>query len=146
MTERTSERRSGEFDRTSLVAVLEEHPVCLAVLFGSTVRDERHPRSDLDVAVEFEPDCSDTLDTRLSLWADISSALDRNDVDLALVDDLDPRVGAQAFAEGELLVGSEDRFVRHRRRFERLAERDDRTSPADRFDEALERLDRVMEG
>lgn len=144
MTERQSE--SEKVDRGAVRSVLEDHPVRLAVLFGSTVRGDVHPRSDVDIAVEFDPGAVDSLDTRLSLWADLSTALDRDDVDISIVDDLDPAVGKQVFAEGELLTGSEERFSRHRRRFDRLAAREDRRSPAERFDEAIDSMKRVIDG
>lgn len=146
MTNDQSDRSGGEDLEDRLRSILAEHPVRLAVLFGSTVRDERHPGSDLDLVVEFDPADSGTLDTRLSLFADLSEGLDRNDIDIAVVADLDPRVGRRAFREGELLVGSKERFAEYRRRFERDAAEEDRASPAERFDEAIERLDRVIGG
>lgn len=134
----------ASIDREALIGVLEEHPVSLAVLFGSAVRAERHPKSDIDVAVAFEDSAAGGLDDRLSLSADLSVALDTDEIDLAVVDDLDPLVGVRAFSEGELLVGTEQQFADRRRQFERLAEREDREPPGKRFDAALERIDRLI--
>lgn len=133
-------------DLDGICEVLAEHPVRLAVIFGSTVRGERHPHSDIDLAVEFEEDAPDTLDTRLSLFADLSTRLDRNDIDIAIVDELDPRVGKRAFSEGVLVLGSEKRFERYRTAFEHVVDREVRESPAERFDAVIDRLDRVIDG
>lgn len=145
MTDSSSDPLEADVDRGDLRDVLDEHPIRLAVLFGSTVREDRHPQSDVDIVVEFDH-CDPTTDERLALIADLSKALDRNDVDLADVDDLDPHVGSCAFAEGELLVGSEDRFQELHRRFRSLADRDDQPDPGERFDEVVERIEKVVEG
>lgn len=134
----------ASIDRDALVSVLEEHPVSLAVLFGSAVTGKRHPKSDIDVAVAFDDSTVGGLDDRLSLSADLSVALDTDEIDLAVVDDLDPQVGARAFSEGELLIGTEQQFADRRRQFEQLAEREDREPPGERFDAALERIDRMI--
>lgn len=144
-----SDQPSGvrcDLDEDRLRAILEEHPLRLAVLFGSTVHGDRHPGSDVDLVVELDSADADTLDARLSLLADLSAGLDRNDVDLAVVDDLDPRVGERAFGEGRLLVGTEERFDDHRRRFDRLADGENHASLAERFDAAIDRLEQVVDG
>lgn len=133
-------------DRDALVSVLEAHPVSLAVLFGSVVSGERHPKSDVDVAVAFDDSSEGSLDDQLSLIADLSVALGTNDIDLAVIDDLDPQIGRQAFSEGELLIGTEQAFTEQRRQFNRLAENEDRDPPAERFDAALERINRMIGG
>lgn len=38
----------------ALQQVLQEHPVQLAILFGSHATGESHSRSDIDIAVEFD--------------------------------------------------------------------------------------------
>lgn len=136
----------ASIDRAALVSALEEHPLSLAVLFGSAVTGDRHPRSDIDIAVAFDDSSAGGLDEQLSLISDLSIVLDTNDVDLAVIDDLDPQVGKRAFSEGELLIGTEQQFAEQRRRFERLTEHEDRDPPAERFDAALERIDRMIGG
>lgn len=137
---------NGTIDRDAIIDVLESHPVSLAVLFGSVVSGDRHPKSDIDIAVEFEDSSSDTLDDRLSLIADLSVALETNEIDLAVIDDLDPYVGERAFHEGERLIGSEDQFEEERRRFERLTRQEDRDPPGERYDAALARIERLIGG
>lgn len=140
--------RAGDVEVSALRTTLKEHPVRLAVLFGSTVGGDRHPQSDVDVAVEFEDSvtAADRTDTILSLIADLSSALDRNDIDLSLVGDLEPHVGLAAFTNGLLLVGSADRMARHRDRFERaVAAGGERPSLRERFDAVVDAADDLVD-
>jgi len=127
--------------------VLADHPVRLAVLFGSQVDGTADESSDVDVAVDFEPAVSDPASELLSLLADLSVALDRNDVDVAVVDDLRPRVGMAAFEEGVLLCGSHERAAEHRERFaERVTSTARDRSLRERFDDALQSIDRLVDG
>lgn len=123
--------------------VFDEYPVRLAILFGSRATGLADARSDVDVAVEFEAAVEEPGPTLLSLLTDLSVTLDRNDVDLALVADLDPRVGRAAFSHGILLCGSPDRAEILRERFEtEAAETRSEKSLRDRLDATLERVDR----
>lgn len=136
----------GDGDFGVLREVLGEHPVRLAVLFGSMVTGETHSRSDLDIAIEFEESVDDVSSAYMALLADLSSAVGRNDVDLSLVHDLKPRVGLAAFSQGTRLIGSRDRLETHRARFERAVAELERTEPSlrDRFDAVIENVDRVL--
>lgn len=139
----TQPDQSVDLDR--IRAVLDEHPVRLAVLFGSRTRGMADPESDIDLAVEFEDSVDDRGQALLELLTDLSVALDRNDVDLAVVDDLNPRVGHAAFAQGRLLCGSPDRAERHRKRFvEAVDSRQSPRSLRERFDDTLDRVDRIV--
>lgn len=135
-----------DFDVDTLRAVLEEHPVRLAVVFGSEVTGQTHSRSDLDVAVEFDESVEGEHGALLSLHSAVASALDRNDVDLSLVPDLKPRVGLAAFSEGVLVLGPEERMETHRREFERSVEsqRDQRESLRQRFDAVIDHVDATL--
>lgn len=127
-------------------SALEGHPVRLAVLFGSQVTDAVDAESDVDVAVEFEPDVDDPGKALLAVLADLSVELDRNDIDVAVVDDFTPRVGLAAFTHGQVIRGSLERAETHRERFEELV--NDAETPkslSERFDETLERVDRIVE-
>lgn len=127
--------------------VLADHPVRLAVLFGSRVDGTADESSDIDVAVEFDPAISDPSSAVLSLLADLSIALDRNDLDVGVIDDLTPRVGLAAFEEGVLLYGSNERAAEHRERFaERVASKARDRSLRERFDDALRSIDRHVDG
>ncbi|WP_049927856.1 type VII toxin-antitoxin system MntA family adenylyltransferase antitoxin [Halopiger goleimassiliensis] len=133
-------------DRDAVERVLRDQPVRLAVLFGSAVDGHTHPHSDIDIAVEFDRSVDEVGEARLTLATALSTTLERNDIDLSVLSDLDPRVGYDATTNGIILVGSSDRLLDHRDRFEReLGERND-ASPGDRFDAVLERIDAHLEG
>lgn len=136
-----------DLDVDMLRDVLEEHSVRLAVVFGSEVTGQMHPRSDLDVAVEFDESVEDESGALLSLYSALASALDRNDVDLSLVSDLKPRVGLSAFSEGVLVLGPEERVETLRQEFERAVEsnQDHRESLRERFDAVIEDVEAALE-
>jgi predicted nucleotidyltransferase len=126
--------------------VLGTHPVRLAVLFGSQVAGTTDDRSDIDIAIELDADIGRPGDTTLAILTDLSVALDRNDLDIGLVDDVAPRVGRAAFTHGVLLCGSPERATTLRDRFEAAAKRDQSNrSLRERLDETLERVDRHVE-
>lgn len=135
-----------DVDVEALRGVLRRHPVRLAVAFGSAVTGETHPRSDVDLAVEFDDTVDDAADAYMSLLADLGDALGRDDIDLGLVADLKPRVGLAAFEEGVLLVGTPDRFETHRDRFEDAVTDLERNRPSlrERFDAVIENVDEVL--
>lgn len=63
-----------------------EPPILFAYIFGSTGTALQHPQSDLDIAVYIDVDPSAVkLDHKLSLYADVSRATKRNDVDVVLL-------------------------------------------------------------
>jgi len=133
-------------DLDAVRSVLDDQPVEVAVLFGSHVDGTADPSSDVDLAVEFDDAVSDVSAARLSLMADLSVALGRNDVDVAPTDRLAPRVGRTAFEEGLLLVGSPDRMRELQDRFEAAAAADaSGRSLRDRLDAAVESVDRTVE-
>lgn len=137
---------AGEVDPDQLREVLADHPVRVAVLFGSQVTGRVDPRSDVDLVVEFDQTVDERTDAFLSLLTDLSVALDRNDLDLALVSDIEPRVGRAAFTHGTVLVGSADRIEQLRERFaERANEHRPEETLRERFDETIENLDRLVE-
>jgi len=133
-------------DVERIQSVLDTHPVRLAVLFGSQVTGVTDDRSDVDIAVELDAGVERPGETVLAILTDLSVALDRNDLDIGLVDDLAPRVGRAAFTHGVLLCGSLQRAKTLRDRFEAATKRDqsDR-SLRERLDETLERVDRHVE-
>lgn len=137
---------SADVDLDALRAALERHPVRLGVLFGSEAIGETHPRSDLDVAVEFRDDVDDVPTAYRSLLTDLGSAVGRNDVDLSLVSDLKPQVGLAAFSDGVLITGDRARMETHRRRFERIVADRERSEPSlrERFDAVIEGVDEAL--
>lgn len=138
--ESTADGRSIDVERLS--DALDQHPVRVGVLFDSHATGSQYVDSDVDVAVEFEP-TTDLEDALLSLLADLSSATGGADVDVALLSDVDPRVGVSACRNGVLLVGDREQFESHCQRF-RDELRDDRRPTRDRFHEIVETAKRVV--
>lgn len=124
-------------DRERLSEVLRDHPVRLGVLFGSRVEGTDHVDSDVDLAVEFEPD-AEPEDALLPLLADLSSATGGVDVDVAVLPDLEPRIGLSVCRNGVLLVGERDRFESHCQRFREQHGKNERRPARNRFHEIVE--------
>lgn len=129
-------------DLDGLQAVLREHPVRLAIIFGSHATETTHARSDIDLAVEFDdhqPSDPEYNDVFFGLSAEISEVLETNDVDLVDLDAVSPPLAATIFENGILLVGETEHAVELRRQL--TASGDDQQSPRERLDAALERID-----
>lgn len=81
----------------------------LIVVFGSTVRGRMHPESDLDLGVLVRKKL--TLSKRTALWSKFSR-LFPCEVDLTVLDHLDPVIKFQIAREGVLLFEDEpDRWA-----------------------------------
>ncbi|MGH9318546.1 MAG: type VII toxin-antitoxin system MntA family adenylyltransferase antitoxin [Vicinamibacteria bacterium] len=88
------------------------HPgVVSAYLFGSHSEARAHRESDLDVAVLLDRRVFETgkerFEARLRLMGDIGSALGRNDVDLVVLNDAPPELGARIVTRGMRLFRSD---------------------------------------
>lgn len=137
--------RSPSVDVDTVRDTLQEHPVELAVLFGSTVTGTADAGSDVDIAIELAEDLDRSRSSvTMDVLVDLSVALDRNDIDLSLVEDLKPRVGLAAFDHGELLLGTEERADGHREAFARRVEEPSEDALRERLDEALASVDRHL--
>jgi len=139
---RTAGSADLPLDVTAIVRVLEAHPVRVGILFGSHATGSTHPRSDVDVAVAFDdlrPGEEGYNDVFFGLSAELSLALDTDDVDLldlhACPDSLVDRI----VAEGVLLVG-EPEAVRELRG-ELTTGPDERRPARERLDESIARID-----
>ena len=89
---------------------LSPHPVSLALVFGSAIRDPESA-NDLDVAVEFEdlhPGDPGYAEAFVRLRSDLSDALPV-EVDLVDVHSMGPRFAGSVLEDAELLIGSEQR-------------------------------------
>lgn len=118
--------RIGGLDADTVRGVLDQHPIQFALLFGSYARGTTFSGSDIDIAVAFDgtltDDTSQRASARFSLIADLMSALGTDDVDVAVIEDLQPRVGKSAFEHGIILIGSREQAERYHREFEERAE------------------------
>jgi len=125
-----------------LRGVLQEHPVRLAILFGSHATGETHATSDIDLAVEFDdhrPSDSSYNDVFLGLSADLSETLETDDVDLVDLHAVPPALASAIFETGVLLAGDHERAATLRR--ELTASESETRSPRERLDAALGRID-----
>jgi predicted nucleotidyltransferase len=129
-------------DLDALQAMLREQPVRLAILFGSHATETTHATSDIDLAVEFDdhrPSDPDYNDVFLGLSADLSDALETDDVDLVDLHTVSPALAAAIFENGVLIVGTVEHATELRRQL--TARESDQQSPRDRLDAALARID-----
>jgi len=101
-----------------LVARLQEAPVRLALLFGSCVTGDATSDSDVDIAVAYDSSVTSTTDTHLTLVADLTRILGRDDIDVVRLTAVDPRIAVEALDTGELLVGSSEERDTLRNRFD----------------------------
>jgi predicted nucleotidyltransferase len=134
---------SIEYD--ALQRVLSDHPVRFAIVFGSQVRGDTHPTSDVDLAVAFDDSTSEQeyADARLGLIADLTSALGQNAVDVADLNDMKPAVGKSALEHGVVVVGSQDRADRYLEQFTQAASPSNRTR-CERFDDLLTQIEELV--
>jgi predicted nucleotidyltransferase len=126
----------------ALQSVLGDHPIRLAVLFGSYATDRVHARSDVDIAVEFEnlrPGDDSYNEGFLGLGADVSEALGTDDVDLLDVHALSASLARSVFEEGVLIIGEPERVQALRQRL--VDDERDERSPRRELDESLQRID-----
>lgn len=146
---RTAESASidSSLDLDTLRDVLREHPVRLAILFGSHATERANPASDGDIAVAFEgvePADPRYNDVYLGLSADLSDALETDDVDLVDLHGVSSSLAAAIFESGILIVGERDTANALARDLQ--AGEADGSSARERFETALDRIDAHLEG
>ena len=100
--------------RDAMVSRLDEAPVRLALLFGSHATGETTAASDVDIAVAYEPDVTNVTDAHLSLVADLTRILGRDDVDVVRLAAVDPQIAIEALDHGHLLVGTQEDVTQFR--------------------------------
>lgn len=146
---RTSEEAAIEqsLPLERLQAVLQAYPVQAAILFGSHARGEPHSRSDIDIAVDFEtarPSDPDYNEVFFGLSADLSEALESDDVDLVDMQTVSPKLAEAIFDQGVLLIGDLEHVVTIRKELPTPTSSDQ--SPRDRIDAALTKIDEHLGG
>jgi hypothetical protein len=92
---------SVEEIKQRVVPVLRRHGVTRAAVFGSAVRGQLRPESDIDILVRLGEDVS-LLDF-VGLKLDLEQALNRR-VDLVEYDTIKPRLRDQILAEQEAIL------------------------------------------
>jgi predicted nucleotidyltransferase len=89
-------------DRERLAAFCRRHHIRRLALFGSALRKEFGPDSDVDVLVEFEPEHVPGLLGIARLERELSTIFDGRKVDLRTPEDLSRYFRADVIAEAEL--------------------------------------------
>lgn len=131
----------ASLDLDALQAVLREHPVQLAILFGSHATETTHAASDIDLAVEFDahrPSNPRYNDVFLGLSADLSDTLGTDDVDLVDLHAVSPALGTAIFEKGVLLVGEQEHATELHRQL--TTAESEQPSPRERLGAALDRI------
>ena len=93
-----------ELPMDAIRAFCERWKITEFAVFGSVLRDDFRPDSDVDVLVEFEPGQTPGL-AFFDIQAELSQLLGRR-VDLNTPQFLSPRIRARVEAEAEVLVGA----------------------------------------
>jgi hypothetical protein len=93
-----------EAQSSALAEFCRQHHIRKLALFGSILRPDFRPDSDIDVLVEFEPGRTPGL-AFFDIEAELSRLLGRR-VDLNTPQFLSPRIRKRVEAEAEVLVGS----------------------------------------
>lgn len=126
--------------RDAVTVRLEEAPVSIALLFGSYARGNATAGSDIDIAVEYNEELENVTDIHLSLVADLTRILGRDDVDVVRLTRVDPRVAVEALEHGQLLVGTPADAAALRERLEPI-----RQHQEDRVRRRIEDAERSIE-
>lgn len=92
---------SVEEIRQIVLPILRRYGVTQAAVFGSAVRGQLRPESDIDILVQIDPNLS-LLDF-VGLKLDLEQALNRR-VDLVEYDTIKPRLREQILAEQEAIL------------------------------------------
>lgn len=124
----------------ALISRLEAAPISLALLFGSYATGEAIPGSDVDIAIEYDDSLGGVMDTHLSLVADLTRILGRDDVDVVRLSSADPRVAVDALETGRLLVGTAEEADRLRNQLEAARHTED-----ERVQRRIENAERKIE-
>src|SRR5919106_2548944 len=89
-------------DRGAVRAFCQRHRIARLALFGSALRDDFGPDSDVDVLVEFQPGHVPGLDF-VSMERELSGLLQGRRVDMVTPKFLSPRLRSQILASAEPL-------------------------------------------
>jgi uncharacterized protein len=89
-------------DHNAVRAFCQRHRIARLALFGSALRDDFGPDSDVDVLVEFHPGCVPGL-SFVSMERELSGLLEGRRVDLVTPKFLNVRIREQVLREAEPL-------------------------------------------
>lgn len=89
------------FDRRKLAAFCRRHHIRRLALFGSVLRDDFRPDSDVDVLVEFDPDHVPGF-AIIAIEDELSALLGGRKVDLLTAKSLSPFIRERVLAEAQV--------------------------------------------
>ncbi len=95
----------AQVDQATLAGLCERYRVQELSLFGSAVRGEMRPDSDIDILVEFLPDSEVDLVDYAGLMLELSGLLGRR-VDLVSKNGLKPLIRASVLEEARLVYAA----------------------------------------
>jgi len=102
----------------TIKTVLRNHKgIVFAYLFGSCARREETAQSDIDIAVYLAED-TDPIEEKLSLIGDLMASLQRNDIDIVVMNSASLSLLGRIMAHRQVLL---DRNPHFRHAFESLA-------------------------
>jgi predicted nucleotidyltransferase len=90
------------FSKEELRAFCQKHGIRRLAIFGSALRDDFRPDSDIDVLVEFHPDRIPTLFDIAGMEEELSRLFHGHQVDVRTPEDLSRYFRAQVMAEAEV--------------------------------------------
>jgi uncharacterized protein len=88
-------------DKAQIAKVCRKHHILRLALFGSVVRDDFGPDSDVDVLVEFEPGRTPGFFGLHRIEQDLAAVFGNRRVDLLTFRALNPRLRDRVLAEAE---------------------------------------------
>ena len=88
--------------KTALAAFCQEHSIKRLAIFGSALREDFGPESDIDVLVEFEPDRIPGLLGIAGMELELSELFTGRNVDLRTSEDLSPYFRQDVLATAEV--------------------------------------------
>jgi predicted nucleotidyltransferase len=94
-----------QISQTQIADFCRQHQIRWLALFGSVLRDEFGPDSDIDVLVEFEPQARIGLITYASIQNELSELLQRP-VDLVTRDGLKPLIKQDVLDSAEVIYAA----------------------------------------
>lgn len=77
---------------------LSRHGICSVGLFGSYLRDEQTPQSDIDLLIDFEPD-KENFDNYMAAYAIFERLFSRERVEVVTKNGLSPYIGPRILKE-----------------------------------------------
>ncbi len=90
--------------KDQLTQFCQQHGINKLAVFGSALRSDFRPDSDIDLLVKFQPGQTPGLFKIVGLETELSRFFGQRKIDLCTLEDLSPYFRAEVVAEAEVLV------------------------------------------